>query len=426
MRLQLTRAGATGLALVAVVLCWRPAAADDKVDFTTTWFQEQRKGGLGGLTVIHPQFDFGVDAGDYFSFGAGYTADVVSGATASIFRVDAISTATKFSDTRHEGHMTLGLAGSRSALSVTAGAGTERDYNSLTVSASGNIYLPGKNTNVALSYTHNSDQVCDRDNSELTPFERHALTGADPCDKKAGLFGKDRPGETIWRDLNIDTSQATVTQDLSPTMIGQITAFGQVLHGFQSNPYRRVEVGTGNGDTISQEHVPDVRARVSVTVRFKKFIKALRAAVQFTARGYSDTWGVDSGTFGMSYSQYVGRTLLVRLRARLYQQTEAKFYKDAGAYLSGGAAGEYFTGDRELSRVRNIYTGAKLSYITAGKNGKPVWGLFDQLRFNLKGDVLILDQLRADDMNANPFNVNDQFINGKLAIVLQVGLLLRY
>lgn len=425
MRLQLTRA--TAAAMLAVVVLWaRPVTADDRVDFTTTWFQEQRKGGLGGLTVIHPQFDFGVDIGESFSFGAGYSADVVSGATASIFRVDAVSAATTFSDTRHEGRMTLGLAGSRSALSVTAGAGTERDYSSLIVSASGNIYLPGKNTNVALGYTHNFDQVCDKDNAELTPFEREALEGTDACNKKAGLFGKDRPGETVWRDLTIDTVQSTVTQNLTPTMIAQLSLFGQVVRGFQSNPYRRVEIGTGNGDSISQEHVPDVRARASVTLRLKKYIKGLRAAVEFSARGYSDTWGVDSGTFGMAWSQYIGRTLLLRLRGRVYQQTEAVFYKDAGAYLSGGAAGEYFTGDRELSRVRNIFTGAKLSYITAGKDGKPVWGLFDQLRFNLKGDFLFLDQLRADDMNLNPFGVTDQFINGKVAIVVQVGLLLKY
>ena len=48
---------------------------------------------------------------------------------------------------------------------------------------------------------------------------------------------------TVWRDLSIDTAQATLTQNLSPTMNLQLALFGQVLEGFQSNPYRRVRIG---------------------------------------------------------------------------------------------------------------------------------------------------------------------------------------
>jgi len=399
----------------------RPALAEDKVEFTTTWYQEQRQGGLGGLTVVHPKFDFGVDIGEHFSMGGGYAADVVTGATASVFQVDAVSTATKFSDTRHEGSINLGLAGSRSALSVSFGAGSERDYSSLIVSVSGNIDLPGKNTNLALSYTHNMDEVCDKDNAMLTPFERRPLVGADPC-KKDVLFGKDTPGMSVWHDLTIDSTQGTVTQNLTPTIIAQIGLFGQVLSGFQSNPYRQVFVR----GVFAQETVPDVRARIALSGRIKKFIKPLRAAIGFSARAYSDTWGVDSLTFGMTYSQYIGRVLLLRLRGRVYQQTEASFYKDAGAYETGSSAGAYFTGDRELSRVRNIFTGAKLSYVTTGKDGKAVWGLFDELRFNLKGDFLIMSELPSDSVDLNPLGTDTQFINGTLAVIVQLGLQLKY
>ncbi len=403
-----------------------PAFADDKVDFTTTWFQEARSGGQGGLTVIHPQFDFGVDIGEHFSLGGGYSADVVTGATASIYSPDAVSSATKFDDVRHDGRITLGLAGSRSALSATFGAATERDYASISVSVSGNIDLPGKNTNLALGYTHNFDEVCDKDNAELTPLEREALTGFDNCSKDV-LFGKDTPGETVWRDLTIDTFQGTVTQNFTPTIIGQLALFGQVIDGFQSNPYRRVSIsciGPMNC-SVPQEAVPDTRARISVTGRIKKFIKPLRAAIQFSARGYSDTWGVHSATVGMTWSQYIGRTLLLRFRGRIYQQSEASFFKDAWAYETGGPAGAYFTGDRELGRIRNMIGGAKLSYITSGKNNKQVWGLFDELRFNLKGDFMALGNLRADAPDASARSIDDQFINGP-AFVLQIGLLLKY
>ena len=64
----------------------------------------------------------------------------------------------------------------------------------------------------------------------------------------------------MWNDLAIDTAQATLTQNLTPTMNIQLAGYGQVLDGFQSNPYRRVEVG-GNSP---QENIPDERARWSV------------------------------------------------------------------------------------------------------------------------------------------------------------------
>ena len=92
-----------GLVTVAGVLAGgRIARADDVLELSTTWYQEQRQGGLGGLTVIHPQFDVGV-AGDLLSLDLGYSADAVSGATATVYKTDAVSSATEFSDLRHEG-----------------------------------------------------------------------------------------------------------------------------------------------------------------------------------------------------------------------------------------------------------------------------------------------------------------------------------
>ena len=47
----------------------------------------------------------------------------------------------------------------------------------------------------------------------------------------------------MWRDVRIDTAQTTLTQNLTPLMNLQASLWGQVLNGFQSNPYRRVRVG---------------------------------------------------------------------------------------------------------------------------------------------------------------------------------------
>jgi hypothetical protein len=421
MQLRL-RCGA--LAVAALTAGAGVARAEDKVDLTTTWYQEARKGGQGGLTVVHPQLDVGIDLGDHVTLDAGWSADAVTGATAAVYSVDAVSSATEFSDLRNEGHLSLGLVGRRSQLAFTTSVGAERDYLSLTFGGAGSIDLPGKNTNLALSYTHNLDQVCDRDNAMASPLERRALTGDVACPKNY-LRGDDTPGLNVWRDVTIDTAQATVTQNLSPTSNLQLSLWGQIIEGFQSNPYRSVRVGALD----AQEHSPATRARGALSARVNRFIPLLRAAAHLSVRGYSDTWGVNSGTVEAAWSQYAGDSLLLRLRARIYQQSAATFFKDAFFYEVESTAGEYFTGDRELAPVRNAVVGAKLTVLTVAEDDKQVWGLFDKLQVNLKGDVLLLDELAADDPDANVAGIDNQFLTaGQLidAFVLQAGLLLEY
>lgn len=434
--MQLTRPTSVGaLALVlaggALAASLRPARADDNVDITTTWFQEQRKGGKGGLTVLHPQVDVGVDLGDHVSLAAGYTADAVSGATAKVYSVDAVSSATTFSDLRHQGTVGLTFSGSRARLGASATYGTERDYLSLTFAGTAAIDLPGKNTNLALAYSHGADQVCDRANAEATPFERRTLSGTDPCAK--GVFTgddtyvMDRPELgtiTTWRDLTIDTAQATVTQNLSPTAVLQLSLYGQVLDGLQSNPYRAVRIGPNE----PQESVPGTRARAAFTARLNRFVPALHGAVHLQARAYSDTWGVNAGTVELAYSQYLGDALVFRLRGHVHQQTPATFFKDAFYYQTESSAGAYFTGDRELGAIRDVMLGGKLTMISVAEDDD-LLGLFERLQLNLKADVLFLSEQAADDPAGNPAGIEGQWLSsGQLvdAFTLQLGLQLDY
>ncbi|HYU15362.1 MAG TPA: DUF3570 domain-containing protein [Candidatus Acidoferrum sp.] len=418
MQLRARIAAAVGTALA---LAGGAVLADDQIDLTTTWYLERRRGPEGGLSVVHPQLDVQLDAGDSVAIGAGYSADVVSGATASVFSVDAVASATPFDDVRHEAHASLGLKGSRSGLTVGGGAAAERDYTSVNLAVTGNVDLPGKNTNLALSYSHNFDHVCDRDNGMARALERRALTGVEPCAVSKVLVVEDTPGTTVWRDLEIDAAQATLTQNLSPTLAAQASLFGQVLRGFQANPYRRVRVAR----VEAQESVPDVRGRVALMLQANKYLTGLHSTVHGSVRGYSDTWGVNSLALEMAYSQYAGDSLLIRVRGRIYQQTEASFYKDAFFYDTEGPAGAFFTGDRELSPIRNMLAGAKLSYIRVDQDGKSVWGLFDEIRLELKGDLLLLDELAASPERDNPAGIDGQFLSsGQLldAFILQLAL----
>src|SRR4051812_45135744 len=205
MRLQLITAGLAIAAGATAVI------ADDLAEVSTSLFAEKRDGGKGGLTVVHPQALFGIDLGRFVSLDVGYAADVVSGATATVYQVDATTGATKFSDVRNEGTVSLGFHGKRSRLAFTGTFGTERDYLSRQVGGIASIDLPGRNTTVGLAYTHSSDQICDRDNAMTNPLEARALTGADKCAKPDIISGSDTLDAmgarlTTWEPLSIDTA----------------------------------------------------------------------------------------------------------------------------------------------------------------------------------------------------------------------------
>jgi hypothetical protein len=418
------------LALLVVVAGVAPAHAEDRAEVSTAFFVESRAGEKGGLTVIHPQVLLGFDLGSHVDVAVSYAADAVTGATASVYQVDAISTATTFSDFRNEGTFAFGFRGKRSRLGFSGTFGVERDYITRQIGGNASIDLPGRNTTVGLAYSHGFDQVCDRgDNDEGSPFEARPLLGSDPCDKPNVFYGSDHVGamgelQTTWKDITIDTAQVTITQNLSPTMNVQLALFGQIQNGFLSNPYRRVKIGMN----LPQEHVPTTRDRWSLTARVNRYLPKAKSAIHLEGRFYNDSWGVTGGNVELAYSQYLGKPLLARLFARLYQQSAATFFKDAFYYETESSAGQFFTGDRELSPVRNATFGAKLTVITVG-GAKPVWGIFDKLQLNLRGEMMLIANLAHDNLEANASGIDKQFIYGTSlidAVSVQLGLLGSY
>jgi hypothetical protein len=390
------------------------AAADDKADATFTWFNERRVDAQS-LNVYHPQVDLGVDLSEQVGLSAGYEADMVSGATESIYAakhpgVDMVSNATQFHDTRHAGHGGLAFTGRRSRLSLGYSYGTERDYKSQTVSVTGAIDLPGKNSTFQVSYSHNFDKVCDFDNGDATPYERRPLTGANPC------FSSNPMDMTTTHDVAIDTTEATLTQNLSPTMVLQLGVHGEIVNGFQSNPYRRVRVGGFD----AQEQVPLVRDRLALFGRLNIAFPGVHSSLGMLVRGYDDTWGVKSATLEMLYSQYLGQSLIFRFRARAYQQTKAVFFQDAADYENFGASGTYFTGDRELSPYRQWLLGAKLSLLRTRDGDHGVWGVFDDLDFHVRAEAIWAQYLTDNVPGGEVAGITPDML------VLSLGLLLRY
>jgi hypothetical protein len=398
-----------GLAAVASA----PARAEDHADIKASYFIEPAS--QQRLQVIRPQADISVDLGRPVSLQLGYDADIVTGATPRTYsRIDALSAATSFSDQRHAFHAGLEYRTGNVTVDGRYSYAFEHDYRSHVVDVGARVDLLGKNTTLALDYSHNFDSVCDADNRGATPLQRQALETSDNCFKD-GVKG------VVTEPLAIDAYQASWTQIVTPRILFQLVAGLEVLDGFQSNPYRRVRLFDGAAE--AQEAEPYLRQRYSVTGRARWAVPQMRAAIGAEGRFYWDTWGIKSGSAQVDVEAHLTDRLTLRLRGRFYQQSRAVFYRDAGeslSYEAVGPVGQYFTGDRELSPFRDWLLGGKISWVkSAGEKGR-LAKMFTDVDLNLKLDLINYQALTPDPPN---FARTQGFID---AAILQLGVTARF
>src|SRR6201999_198576 len=129
-------------ALIAIALVWEPALgrAEDRVELKDEYFTGPAR--QEALHVSQPQLDINVDAHRDFSLNFAYEADVVSGATPRTYgAMDAISSATPFSDTRHAFHAGAELRLGPTALDAGYTYAFENDYRSQAIDASAKVDL---------------------------------------------------------------------------------------------------------------------------------------------------------------------------------------------------------------------------------------------------------------------------------------------
>jgi len=259
--------------------------------------------------------------------------------------IDVLSAATPrgyFQETRKEtgGDAAVDLSG----WLVSAGAvySLENDYSSITGTVGVSKELFEKNTTVAVGYSFTDSNV----------GRAH-----DPA---------------FDQDLDSHTVTATVTQVLSPSVVGQVAYFMGYLDGFQSSPYRHVRVANG---ATTPESAPAERVRNAVALR----VRASLAPEHFLAgdyRAYLDTWGVTSHTAELAYTWQATPWLSWRLRDRVYLQSAADFY--AWSY---DAPRRYMTADRELGSFWGNLVGLRAAFA-------PSVGRTQKLTIDLKLDFM--------------------------------------
>lgn len=378
-----------------------PAAANTEATSRVTYFREPSSDNKG-IQVIHPQVNASAALGSTFNLNAAYEVDIVSGATPSVFRprssVDAVSSATPFSDTRHQAGGGFSFDRPTSGIAFSGSYGWESDYRSITVSGVTRTDLLDHNFTLALGYTHNFDEVCDTNNIAVAsqPLSLKALTSSAHC-----FTGDTDPSTmrtyTTKHRLHIDTLEPSLTWTATPRLVIQGGGTIQILDGFQSNPYRRVLVGSSNHEP--QEREPELRQRYALFARAAYAFADTRASVMVLGRIYRDSWAVQAATSELIMQKYFGNALLLAARGRFHIQEGASFYRDARNYVIRGPAGSYWTGDRELSPMSNYLAGGKLAFLRRPAQEKSSW--FVEMELDLKVEVLVYRLKSPDAPNAD-------------------------
>lgn len=380
--MQLTRArrraGRLGNSLRALGwLAWLAtsgARADASLDLGTTYFAES--GGPLHMDVLIPSAEFSLDLAEPIAVAAGWSADIVSGASVAVVDapaadVDAISAAS-VSDMRNEFAGRVSLRDGTASVDLGYGHAFERDYRSDSFSVGAQTELFDRNTGLSIGYARAFDRVCDVGGS-FEPVMKPRLSSSDGC------FGEG--AEHAERELAVHTFQAGWTQAWTPRLTMQLSATAQLLHGFQVNPYRAVRIGK----TAAQEYHPTDRARYALGLGLRYWITALSGALQVEARAYRDTWAVASLSSELAYEQSLLGALRLRARGRYYTQGAASFYSDDYVLAPRG---RYFTGDRELSSMRSLLVGGQLVWNMEANESGNVLGFLSDLSLLFKLDLL--------------------------------------
>ncbi len=386
--MQLRRPARLILAATVVAVSAAPARADDPTEASArlTFFREPSTNNKG-ITVIHPQVDAASPLGGGLGIAAGWEADAVSGATPAVFGVDAITKAgvdaitkaTPFHDFRQQVHGGFTYNRPDAGLAASYAYGWENDYRSHSLSVTARDDLYDHNFTLVVAYSHNWDSVCDANNSMAeTALHLQPLTSSAHC------FTSTDPN-IVTQPLSIDAVEPSLSWTMTPRLVVQGGGTIQILDGFQSNPYR--SVGIGGEHQEPQEHEPIYRQRYAVFARAAYAFPQWRASGIGMARLYQDSWAVQAVTGDLVVNKYLSSVMLLTLRGHYHLQSGASFYRNAEEYRIAGPAGQYWTGDRELSPMSNYLVGGRMAFLRRPQQERSSW--FAEMEADVKYELLV-------------------------------------
>jgi hypothetical protein len=220
-------------------------------------------------------------------------------------------------------------------LSIGAGASNEHDYRSRSLNFGLAWDFNRKNSTAAIGVNFEADQ------SRPIFGTPKPLAPIDGLDKPSGNASK-----------HVTSIVIGVTQVMSRTWLAQLNYEIGFSSGYQTDPYRYITVVDAHGDPVQYlfESRPTSRQRQSVYLANKVAIGS--SVLDLSARLYTDSWGVKSGTLEAAYRVPLGARLYIQPSIRGYAQTHADFFRH---YLvRGEPLPAYASSDSRIGSFRAV------------------------------------------------------------------------
>jgi hypothetical protein len=356
--------------------CWLAAPTGHgqtaEVDLRTQIFHEPSA--TSKMTVYTPELGISASPFEGLDVFATYQADAVTGASEAVKAgpllsdVPDIVSRASVQDFRHIASGGLSITRKHTRLTGSYTYGTENDYRSNAFSIAAGTDFWQRNTDVELGYSRGFDEVCTLAQGNVPVTLRQGLDTSDGC------FTASERVQAL--DVTLDNFRVAWTQTWTPVLTTQLIFSGGLQHGFLGNPYREVVIGpTGQA---AQEHHPEERLRTAAALRLKYYSRDLKTAFGLFARGYRDSWELQSFTGEFTAERYLSSWLSLMVHGRAYVQSGASFWSDdyTGGEPEAGPRGQYWSGDREMSPLTTLLAGARFTATWRGESGGRWAGLF--------------------------------------------------
>lgn len=284
--------------------------ADDRADVMTHYYSG------GDVTAQGPALLVRKGNDKSYSIFASYYVDNVTSAS-----IDVKAQASEYSEKRDDLALGFDYLYNDTITSISFNSSEESDYLSDTVNIDMAQEFFGGTTTFNIGYSNALDTVKRVDND----------------------FSK---------ELNRYRYRLGMSQILTPNWISSFNYEAIAEKGYLSNPYRSARVLGAYVPELS----PDTRTSEAYSVRSLTYFD-WRGSLRFDYRAYTDTWGIQSDTFEVGVSKYIGAKSILEVSYRLYSQTKANFYSD-----NFGAEMVYMARDKELSTFTDTTIKAKYTY----------------------------------------------------------------
>lgn len=254
--------------------------------------------------ILTHQFRLTRPLDDETSLSADLTLETMSGASPMYAQPDAnnkpiqVMSGASIDDTRVD----ILLGGTRrrgdTTGSATLGFSSERDYQSMNLSAQGEYTLADTVTTLSAGLGYSYDRI--------NPNHGEWPVSVDQDNRSA------------------TTAFGSVARVLDSVTVVQ-TSLSYTLHdGFLSDPYKRA----WRTDLVSDvaDARPDQRGQFVWLTRARRFFKDANAALHADYRFYHDDWKVDAHTVDLAWHQRIGGLVKLIPGLRWYSQSQAYFY----------------------------------------------------------------------------------------------------